>query len=660
MNLTQHHIIISKLINRVTFEKNSLWKFVPLKWLRRDQNINILQKVNKEYFKQKLSIMLGDFSEFSNSFSNKNIKIDIITLADQTLKHKFDYLGSGLVTLDPIDWHLDFKSGFKWPKGKFYKKYITIDLTNNADVKVPWELSRCHHLLWLGEAYLITKDDKYAREIVDQIENWISENPLMYSINWTCAMDVAIRAVNWLYAVNMIISSDCIDDSFTKKMAQSLFEHGFYIYNNLEKTFPYSANHYASNITGLLFVGQFLHDTKQGKKWWRFALSEYLMEVRDQVLPSGAHFEHSTSYHRLMTELFVYPYIMMLRLGQKIPLDIHFRIKKMFEFIVYYTKPNGMSPIIGDNDDGRLLPFIRCDFRDHQYLLGIASLLFTDNIYNKYISKGDVDSFFLVNQVSKKDLLKSSDSIKKISSKLYADAGFAIMRSEDLYLFFNNSPISKFPELNKIVHGTHTHADALSFELSIGNDDFIIDPGSYLYTASLDKRNEFRSSRKHNTITIDNNDQLEIVEENPFCIKGYHETKEIKFGLNKKQQKLESEFDWNLSSGEKGIHKRTIEISCKKDFQVLDELIFLKPHVYTWYYHFAPNLSIEQYADNILLITAENKKLNIQFDCKEIFSAQIIDDNVSPSYGVIIPAKTLKIVISANNSFFFKTMFHYQ
>ena len=211
-----------------------------------------------------------------------------------------------MVEVNPIDWHTDFKSGFTWKKGRFYKKYVTTDLSNNADVKVPWELSRCHHLLWLGEAYLITNEEKYAKEIVYQIENWIDENPLMQSVNWTCAMDVGIRATNWMYAINMIVSSENATEDFIKKVYRSLYEHGFFIYNNFEKTFPYGSNHYASDIAGMLFISQLFNDIISGRKWWEFAIMEFTYEIRNEILPSGVQFEFCTSYHRMISEMFAY------------------------------------------------------------------------------------------------------------------------------------------------------------------------------------------------------------------------------------------------------------------------------------------------------------------------------------------------------------------
>ncbi|MGI6227597.1 MAG: heparinase II/III family protein, partial [Peptococcales bacterium] len=458
---------------------------------------NLQQVPDKNLFKKELRRILGKFDEHIFDAIDVDIKNHIEELANQTLDHDFDFLGSGKVHLNPINWHQDFKSGFIWPKGIFYRRYQKTDLSNNADVKVPWELSRCHHLLWLGEAYLLTKEEKYAKEVVFQIEDWIEENPLMYSINWTCAMDVSIRAVNWLFAVNMILSSKSVTDKFISKINKSLYQHGFFIFNNLEKTIPYSANHYAANLAGLLYLGQLFKNTKKGKKWFDFALSEYYHEIRTQVLPSGIHFEKSISYHRLMTELFSYPVYMLFRLDIQIPVDIISRIQSMYNFIHSYIKPNGNAPLIGDNDDGRFLPFLKYNFLKHGYLLDCSS------VDNNIISHG----------VGYKFKVKCSN----IKSYLYDDAGFAILRKNSSYVFFSNSDESKFPTYNSII-GTHTHNDNLSFEFSIDEQDIIIDPGSFLYTSDIAKRNVFRSIKKHNSITVDSEELNILLDTHAFSV----------------------------------------------------------------------------------------------------------------------------------------------
>jgi hypothetical protein len=51
-------------------------------------------------------------------------------------------------------------------------------------------------------------------------------------------------------------------------------------------------------------------------------------------------------------------------------------------------------------------------------------------------------------------------------------------------------------------NGGHAHNDGLSFELNVKGRDFIVDGGSYLYTPLPKIRNEFRSTRAHNTLSI--------------------------------------------------------------------------------------------------------------------------------------------------------------
>jgi len=48
----------------------------------------------------------------------------------------------------------------------------------------------------------------------------------------------------------------------------------------------------------------------------------------------------------------------------------------------------------------------------------------------------------------------------------------------------------------------HSHADMLHLDISVGTDNFIIDPGTCVYTADRDKRNRYRSAAVHNGPTI--------------------------------------------------------------------------------------------------------------------------------------------------------------
>ncbi len=53
----------------------------------------------------------------------------------------------------------------------------------------------------------------------------------------------------------------------------------------------------------------------------------------------------------------------------------------------------------------------------------------------------------------------------------------------------------------------HGHADALSFTLSVGGLDFLVDPGTYAYHTQAPWRQYFRGTAAHNTLRIDRRDQ---------------------------------------------------------------------------------------------------------------------------------------------------------
>ena len=123
----------------------------------------------------------------------------VVAAADQALRHEFDLLGSGPVDLGPrLPWHTDFKSGREWPL-QFSPNLNYQELDRPTDVKVPWELSRCQHFTALGQAYWLTGDERYPREFVDETSDWMARNPWGHGVNWACAMDVALRAVSWIW-----------------------------------------------------------------------------------------------------------------------------------------------------------------------------------------------------------------------------------------------------------------------------------------------------------------------------------------------------------------------------------------------------------------------------------------------------------------------------
>ena len=337
--------------------------------------------------KERLKSVIPDPDELliENEESKK-----IIASADKTLAGIYNLLGSGDVTINPIRWNYDFVSQYEW-KNQYYNDYDQINIASSSDVKKPRELSRSHHMLHCGIAYRITKERKYADLIIDQILDWNQHNPLMYSINWGCPMDVAIRAINWIWALRLISDYERVLE-YDNLFSNLLYKHGWFIYRNLEKSLYNNQNHYLSDVLGLVFIGVLFKDQdREAKQWYEEGRRETYKELRYEILPSGVSYEKSTGYNRLVLEIFLHTLWLLEHNGEVLPLDIKQRMRNMFDFILHTIQPDGNTPIIGDQDNGRILPFGTETVTDYRYLMSIAAMLYhssnyisSSNCYNIY------------------------------------------------------------------------------------------------------------------------------------------------------------------------------------------------------------------------------------------------------------------------------------
>ena len=570
-------------------------------------------------FVAQIQFLLGDFSSTIIQSRLQRETNRILFLANQTLDNKFNVLGSGWTSERPMSWNKDLKTDQQWPEHLFYLRQ-RVQTPERADIKEPWELSRGHFLLWLGEAYLMTGDERYAEKIVELIDHWIEHNPLMYTVNWTCSMEVAIRAVNWMYAINMIVQSKAMTEAFAKRVSKSLYQHGFYIRHNLEKSVPWSNNHYTSDLVGLIYLGTLFSHTRRGRSWRRFAVKKFYDQTRKQILPSGVHYEKSISYHRLMVELTAYPLAMLKRTGESIPEDIIIRVQRMYDYVGSYLKPSGYAPLLADNDDGRFLPFTFNEFGRHGYLLN------PESIDSQIVNIG-IGPMFKLHYSGE--------------GNLYSDAGIAILKEYGTYLLVNNSGYSKHIEDGKRRVGTHTHNDQLSFEFSIGEDDIIIDPGTYLYTSSIRDRNEFRSTRKHNTAMVDGEEQNFLSEKSAFSM-----------DINNCERKIS--VNGNVCKGSyvtiKGglKHERIFEIS-EGRLAITD--CFDKSgnnHKGLLCFHLSDRVSATMNNNGAISIESAHYTISVSTTISGAKTA-IVGDTYSPSYGVLRPSQTIESKFGFDN-----------
>jgi hypothetical protein len=543
----------------------------------------------------------------------------VIDAADRACAHEFDLLGSGPVHLgDKIDWHVDFKSGYRWDASVHHAKIRWGDLPEGVDIKVPWELSRCMHFASLALADWITGDARYYQEWKTQLRDWIDANPVAFGVNWTCAMDVAMRAVNWLNAVMLFqqrIAQDP-DEEFFTTLCESLWHHGLHIERNLEWAGPGGSlpgNHFLADLTGLLAIGGFFKHTRRGRAWWNFASKQLEHEISRQVHPDGCNYETSTSYHRMVMEMFLWADTLAENIGKPFSRAYRGRLDRMADFVAAYTPPGGKAAQIGDNDSGRLLQAGIDDGSDHRYLIqgecGFGGRL------NRLLLRGTMPT-----------------PAGKSSESGFPNGGFHFICDEGAWLGLRAGSFA--------LGGAHAHCDQLAVLLTLGGEDFLVDRGTGIYTPDPAKRNRYRSTCQHNILMV--NDW----EQNPI-----HEARNSVFRLQDVTHATVTRWDpqqgiWEAAHY--GYERLVPGMTCTRKVTKKPMLLTLTDRInalragdnITWHFHFAPGLDLELSGSQLV---AKGDRASLSMGWGFIAEAEIIDVWHSPAYGVEVAAKALRL-----------------
>jgi hypothetical protein len=425
--------------------------------------------------------------------------------------HRGPLLGYGTREFGvPVDWLREPVSGVRWPLE--YHGDVTLVRGDGSDVRVLWELNRLGHLLTLACAYAATGDETPAEEFFAQVESWREQNPVGFGPNWACAMEVSLRAMNLLAAFRLLRRSRALNEQRLSTLLALLDAHGRHVRRNLEFSYIATGNHYLSDVAGLLWLGICLPELRAAEGWRAFGLRELLRELDRQVLPDGADGEASTGYHRFITELFLYSFILCRANGIGIAERHWQRLRAMLEYVRAYLRPDGRAPLVGDTDGGQVLPLVRRDADDHAYLLAVGAALFREPRF-KILEDAPEEVFRLLGPEGARAYAElETAGARSATSAVFEQAGTCVLREGDLYLLLNASGAGLGGR------GAHGHNDALALEVSACGVSFIADPGTYVYTSDTRARQLFRSTGYHSTVEVDGAEQNTTVEDAPFLI----------------------------------------------------------------------------------------------------------------------------------------------
>ena len=331
--------------------------------------------------------------------------------AEKLRRRRFDLLGyTDLDFGNPIDWHLDPVHAQRAPRKPWYQiPYLDFDQV--GDHKIIWELNRHQHLVTLAQA-------GFRDEILSQWTHWQQENPYPIGINWASTLEVAFRALSWLWVRHII-------GDFHEGLLPALHLHGWYIERFLSTYFSPNT-HLLGEGVALFAIGLLCPQISDARRWQERGWNIALRQAEAQVRPDGFHFEQSVYYHIYALDFFEFARALAAANAIPIPAAFDCTIRKMTEALAAISQA-GRPPNFGDDDGGRVIG---------------------------------------------SPVRPSAQCLKSI---VLPSTGIYAMTSPGAQLFIDAGPMGALA-------GGHGHADALSIQLVIGGRPVLIDPGTFCYT----------------------------------------------------------------------------------------------------------------------------------------------------------------------------------
>ncbi len=424
---------------------------------------------------------------------------EIVEHADRLVAGRFYLLGLRDLSFgDPIDWHLEPVAGKRAPF-MHWSRLDYLDAELAGDKKITWELNRHQYFATLGQAYWLAGDERYAKAFVTHLDSWMDQNPPKLGINWTSSLEIAFRAISWLWAFYFFKDSPSFSSRTFMRAVKFLYLSARHLETYLSTYFSPNT-HLTGEALGLFYLGTLLPEFRAASRWRETGRRILLEQLPIHVQPDGVYFEQSSYYHRYTTDFYTHFLILSRLNGNDVSTVVEGKLKALLDHLMYITRPDGTTPFFGDDDGGRLVMLDRRASNDFRAPLATGASLFSRADYKFVAGEAAAETLWLMGSdgLAAFDQLLPQEPAQQ--SAAFAEGGYYVMRDgwaqTSDYLLIDCGP-----------HGTnncgHAHGDALAFELCARGRTLLVDPGTCTYTGSNELRDWFRSSSGHNALTVD-------------------------------------------------------------------------------------------------------------------------------------------------------------
>lgn len=391
------------------------------------------------------------------------------------------------------------------------------------------------------------------------ISDWIRHNPIGKGDGWE-PYTASLRVVNW---IKFFLQADD-NAAASQDFLQSLYLQTAWLENNIE--YHILANHYLKNGKALYFAGVFFSGS-DADRWHKKGLAILIEEAKEQILKDGGHFERSPMYHAIMVE----DYLDVLNLVQNSAIGnlnsielLKHKATKALRYLHDITMPDGEIPLFNDAAFG---------------IAPTPEQLFT---YARQVIGYERPSY-------PHDLTVTAKQ----------DSGYFIMRQGEDALVFDCGPVG--PDYQP----GHAHCDTLSYELSLNGRRLVVDSGVYNYENSAE-RHYARSTRAHNTVSVDQAEQSEIWGVFRVARRAYPLAASI-MQTGPSSVNIEGAHDGYKRLKGNIIHARSIKFNETDGYRIYDKLEGRGRHLVESFIHLHPDFSVTVNHDVIAISTANKQ-----------------------------------------------------
>lgn len=385
--------------------------------------------------------------------------------------------------------------------------------------KLEWAIRDVSHLWFFNLHYMEYLEEVSNAQFEVLVLDWIDKNPAYgpgyWLGNWN-AFVLSIRAVVWLQ--QYALRETELGEVFKTRMLDSVVQQTRFLRENLE--LDLCGNHLLKNLKALIWAGRFFASA-EAQGWLKLGEERLLQELKEQILPDGLHYELSPAYHAQV-------FVDLLECYQCLEdgpckTELHHRLCLAAQALADTTHPDGYCSQF--NDGGLAMAY-----KPEKCLAAWVQL--------------------------------AGGHIQAQSVVALESAGFYGLRSGLDYLLIDCGPIG--PDY---LPG-HGHGDIFAFEWSLEGQRLVVDTGVFEYSEGT-RRSYARSSKAHNTLTLDGEDQCDFW--GAFRVARRARVKRLEYALTD-SLKLVAEHNGYVHLAGHPIHRRSF-VAAANRLQITDEVI---------------------------------------------------------------------------------------